>query len=587
MRLATSIDRRETRCAIYTRKSVEQGLEQEYNSLAAQRSICSAYIASQRPKGWVEMPKHYDDGGKSGATLLRPALQDLLCDVESGVVDVVVIYKLDRITRSLLDFVRLMDLFGQYGVGFVAVTQNFDTADSTGRLILNILLTFAQFEREIVSDRLKDKFTAMKQRGMFVGGHPPYGYDLIEKHLVANEREAQTVRWIFRRYLECQSYRIVARELREKNVVRRTRTSKRGLLVLGRPICASSVWQMLGNPIYTGDVRNKGRIYPGAQQAIVGRKLWNDVQDLRAKRTRAQVVEIYKTDLLRDLMVDCFGRKVSPFRDYRYSKVTRHYRSVQTEWGRRHGVRTFRTRAEPIEQLVVAAITSMLCDRERLRAMLLRLGIHDNDLNKLTAAGAGASKILATGSLRQVQCVLKALIERIELSGTAITVIIRSSEIPRFLRWDGVGFFRGDRDSWSVRPQTDVIEIPSSAVSMKREMAMLLRKRAIDPSVKPNPKLVALLKRARLAQAALDEREFTGVTELAKRVHCHPKHFTELVRLNYLAPDIVASIQDGTQPPHINCNTLRRYQLPMDWSLQRRLLGFPDQPDYLKAAPGW
>jgi DNA invertase Pin-like site-specific DNA recombinase len=230
------------RCAIYTRRSADQGLDQRFTSLESQRSICSSYIASQRPNGWSEIDKHYDDGGQSGGSLKRPALQELLGDVESGLIDVVVIYKLDRISRSLLDFIRLMDLFEQYGVGFVAVTQNFDTSDSTGRLILNVLLTFAQFEREIASDRLRDKFRTMKECGMFIGGHPPFGYDLAGKKLVINEPEARIVRWMFRRYLEAESYIAVARDLRQQSVVRRDRISKRGNLVRGRGISQSSVW---------------------------------------------------------------------------------------------------------------------------------------------------------------------------------------------------------------------------------------------------------------------------------------------------------------------------------------------------------
>ena len=258
--ISTSADIQQKRCAIYTRRSVEQGLDLQFSSLEAQRAICSAYVSSQQPKGWSEIPKHYDDGGQSGSSLNRPALQDLLSDVELGLIDVVVIYKLDRISRTLLDFVRLMDLFENCGVAFVSVTQNFDTADSTGRLILNVLLTFAQFEREIASDRLRDKFTAMRQRGLFVGGNPPFGYDLIDKKLVINHSEAEIVRWMFRRYLDAKSYVTVARDLAKRGVMRRTRVSKRGNLVRGRGICTASVWDMLGNPLYAGQVRNKGEL---------------------------------------------------------------------------------------------------------------------------------------------------------------------------------------------------------------------------------------------------------------------------------------------------------------------------------------
>ncbi|MFL6759053.1 recombinase family protein [Sphingomonas sp.] len=575
------------RCAIYTRKSSEQGLEHNFSSLEAQREICSAYIASQSPNGWSELPKHYDDGGYSGGTLMRPALQELLADVEAGVVDNIVIYKLDRISRSLIDFIRLMDLLQSYDVGFVAVTQNFDTGDSTGRLILNVLLTFAQFEREIASDRLKDKFTAMRQRGMFVGGNVPFGFNLLDKKLVINPAEAAVVRWMFNRYLETKGMARIAKELRAKGVVRRSRISKRGRLVQGRPISTSAIFYMLANPIYVGEVFNNGKVYPGLHEPIVDGAVWDEVQALRAKRTRAKVVEIYKTDLLRDLMYDCYGRKMGVYRDHRYAQVRRYYISNQSEWGRRNGVRRYRTKADELEQLVVAAIASHFADRERIRSMLIRAGIRDERLNKLSTVGQGASRWFATASNRQKICVLQTLIARIELSGTLIKIMVRVAEIPRILQWDRVGLFRADLQTRTRSEDTEVIEVPATTICMKRELTLLLKKRGQEQQSTPNRRLIGLLSKARQAQAALDERTVRNVTELAAKVHCHPKRFTRVARLNYLAPDIVAAIRDGTQPPDLNCKTLMSVDLPMDWSLQRRLLGFADQPDFLRAAPGW
>jgi DNA invertase Pin-like site-specific DNA recombinase len=575
------------RCAIYTRRSVEQGPGHQFSSIVAQRSICASYIASQRPNGWTELSKHYDDEGKSGGNLNRPALQDLLSDVEAGVVDVVVIYKLDRISRTLLDFVRLMDLFQQFGVSFVAVTQNFDTADSTGRLVLNVLLTFAQFEREIASDRLKDKFSAMRQRGLFVGGNPPYGYNLSNKKLLINEKEAEVIRWMFQRYLDAKSYVTVARELREKGVQRRSRTSKRGNQVQGRGICQASVWNMLGNPLYVGEVRSKGHCYPGVHDAIVSRELWDDVQALRAKRTRARIVEVYKDDLLRDLIHDSFGRKMGVYRDRRYRNVKRYYLSNQSEWGRRHGARRYRVAADQLDKLVVAAITALLSDRERIRTLLLEIGVRDGSLNRLCASGARTAKTLEMATPRRAQFILKALIERIELSGVSVKILIRAPELPRLLLWDGIGFFRGDTDAWTHPHITHVLDVPANTVSMKRELTLLLKHRSTSCDGETNKHLVAMLNKARMAQAALDDRSICSVLELAAKVHCHPKKFTRLARLNYLAPDIVASIRDGTQPRTLTCRALMEAKLPMDWALQRRLLGFPDQPDFLRAAPGW
>ena len=286
-------------------------------------------------------------------------------------------------------------------------------------------------------------------------------------------------------------------------------------------------------------------------------------------------------------MFDGYGRKMASYRDHRYDGVPRYYISNQTEWGRRHGVRRYRTRAEPLESLILAAVGTMLANREQIRGILLKLGIHDGNLNKLSAAGAMRARQLETCSARQLQSILKALVERIELSGSWIKLIIRAPELPRFLSWNGVGFFKGDVADWSNPHLAEVIDIPANSICMKRELTMLLKPSKADSPVKPNVRLVALLQKARRAQAVLDERTSYCINELSARIHCHPKKFTSLVRLNYLAPDIVAAILDGTQPAHINCETLRSFNLPMDWTLQRKLLGFPDQPDFLKAAPGW
>lgn len=585
---ATNLPVRPTRCAIYTRKSIEYGLDQEFNSLEAQRAICSAYIASQRPKGWVELEKRYDDGAQSGATLVRPALQDMLADLENGLIDVVVIYKLDRMTRTLLDFVRLLDLFERFGVTFISVTQRFDTSDSTGRLILNILLTFAQFEREIMSDRLKDKFGQMRARGLFVGGHPPFGYDLIDKKLVVNDGEAKIVRAMFERYLEIKSYQKVADEFTRLGIRRRERISKRGLVVPGRQIEQSSVWHMLGNATYVGEVTHRGVRYPGVHEAIVSRKLWDAVQKLRTRRTREKVVQIHKADFLRGLMFDCFGRRIGLLRDYRATgRGYRYYISNQTEWGRRHGVRRLRTNADELEELVLASISAFLADRRRTRSLLLGLGFADKQLDKLSKRGSAVAALLAKSTPRQIQFALKAIVERIELSEERLKIVLRVPEIGRFLGWDGVGLFHGNPSDWDRPHSIELIDVPAATVRMKRFLALPVKQREPGHEATPNPRLVALIRRARSAQALLDSNRSEEISSLAVRVGTGPTRFARLVRLNYLAPDIITSILDGTQPKDLTRRRLTQSDIPMDWTLQRRLFGFPEQPDYLKGQAGY
>ena len=273
------------RCAIYTRKSTDPQWDRDFNSIESQRDICAAYLTCQKHKGWGEVSQTDDDPGQSGVTLDRPALQTLLRDVEAGAIDVVIIYKIDRLTRSLADFVRLIDVFSRYQVSFVSVTQSFDTSDAMGRLVLNILLTFAQFERELIADRIRDKVAAMKRRGKHTGGPAPYGYDLVQRRLTVNAEEAAKVRSIFARYLELGSCHALCRELRAQGMKSKRWVSRSGRIRGGTLAGHGMIHHMLGNPIYIGRVPHKGESYPGEHEAIVDEQTWEAVQAQRVRQS--------------------------------------------------------------------------------------------------------------------------------------------------------------------------------------------------------------------------------------------------------------------------------------------------------------
>ena len=277
------------RCAIYTRKSTEEGLEQEFNSLDAQRESCESYITSQRHEGWVELSEHYDDGGFSGGSMDRPALRRLLEDLQAGRFDMVVVYKVDRLSRSLLDFSKMVELFDNHGVSFVSVTQSFNTNTSMGRLTLNLLLSFAQFEREIASERIRDKVAAMKRRGMYLGGVPPLGYDVDRgaKKLVVNEAEAKLVRRIFKRYLALGSATELARELNRNGHTTKAWITKAGREMPGKPWNKSHVYRVLNNVHYLGKIPHKGETYPGEHSAIVKKTTWDAVQKMLVTNTQS------------------------------------------------------------------------------------------------------------------------------------------------------------------------------------------------------------------------------------------------------------------------------------------------------------
>src|SRR5664280_457485 len=266
------------RCAIYTRKSSEEGLEQDFNSLHAQREACEAFIKSQAGEGWLLVKTAYDDGGLSGGTMERPALQRLLSDINQGLIDVVVVYKVDRLTRSLTDFAKMVEVFDVRGVSFVAVTQQFNTTTSMGRLTLNVLLSFAQFEREVTGERIRDKIAASKRKGMWMGGLPSLGYDVKDRKLVVNEAEAATVRHIFQRYLELGTVRSLQADLHAGGIVSKRRTASDGSPYGGERFYRGALYLILQNRIYRGEIVHKGKAFPGEHAAIVDEDLWRRVQ---------------------------------------------------------------------------------------------------------------------------------------------------------------------------------------------------------------------------------------------------------------------------------------------------------------------
>jgi len=340
--------KRKLRCAVYTRKSSEEGLEQEFNSLHAQREACEAYIASQRSEGWVLVRDQYDDGGKSGGTLERPSLQRLLADVEDGLVDVVVVYKIDRLSRSLMDFSKLVEVFDRNGVTFVSVTQSFNTTTSMGRLTLNILLSFAQFEREVTAERIRDKFAASRKKGMWMGGVPPLGYEVKDRKLIIKEADAAHVRWIFARFIEIGSGTELARQLAARGV--RTRHGNR--------IDKKFLYRMLNNRAYIGEAVHKGNSYPGEHKAIIERATWDKVHAIltesprkRAARTRADTPA-----LLKGLLYGPDGAAFSPTHTRKGGKLYRYYVS-QTVL--KHGAGTCPVGRVPAGEIEVAVINQL------------------------------------------------------------------------------------------------------------------------------------------------------------------------------------------------------------------------------------
>ena len=345
---------RKLRCAAYTRKSSEEGLDMEFNSLDAQRESCEAYITSQRAEGWVLVRDRYDDGGVSGGTLERPALKRLIADIEEGLIDCVVVYKIDRLSRALMDFSKLVDVFDANQVTFVSVTQSFNTTTSMGRLTLNILLSFAQFEREVIGERIRDKFAASRKRGMWMGGSPPLGYDVRDRKLVVNETEAVLVRHIFQGFVELESATKLTRQLHAAGA-----TTKRG-----KPLNKVDVYRILNNRVYLGDAVHKGTPYPGEHDAILPQATWDAAHAIIQVNPRVRVNRSRNTTepLLRGLIFDSDGRAMSPSHSRgRRGQIYRYYISQAVlKGGGPERPEIARLPAGEIEAAVVAQVRALL-----------------------------------------------------------------------------------------------------------------------------------------------------------------------------------------------------------------------------------
>jgi DNA invertase Pin-like site-specific DNA recombinase len=321
---------RKTRCAIYTRVSTDERLDMEFNSLDAQREAGLSYIASQKGEGWILVGDHYDDGGFSGGSMDRPALQRLLRDVESGRIDVIVVYKVDRLSRSLTDFARIVEVFEKSKASFVSITQQFNTTTSMGRLTLNILLSFAQFEREVIGERIRDKFAASRRKGMWMGGTPPLGYDVAERKLVINDKEADLVRLIFKQFLRVGSATKLAQELRRAGHTTKSWTTQDGKRRAGKPIDKGAIYKILGNRTYLGEAVHKGTPHPGEHEAIIDRGTWDKVHVILAENAvvRANGARAQTPALLRGLIFAPGGRAMTPSHSRKNGCLYRYYVST-------------------------------------------------------------------------------------------------------------------------------------------------------------------------------------------------------------------------------------------------------------------
>ena len=525
------------RCAVYTRKSSDEGLEQDYNSLHAQRDACEAYVRSQVGEGWTLRPDAYDDGGISGGTMERPGLKRLLADIASGLIDVVVVYKVDRLTRSLGDFARIVEQFDAQGVSFVSVTQAFNTTSSMGRLTLNVLLSFAQFEREVTGERIRDKIALSKAKGMWMGSTPPLGYDPGDHTLIVNAPEAETVRRIFARYLELGSVHALARELKEEGVRSKRWTTAKGREIGGEALTRGALFHLLRNRHYLGEVVHRDRTHPGLHPAIVDAAVFEAAQAKLVENQvvrRAGSVKAAKA-LFTGRVFDGEGRRFTPtFSTGRNARIHRYYVVADVQLGRED-----QHRRDAIRRIGADALETLVLNELRRLA-------------DLPHAGAP------------------------ELTPMLLRVELRPDETHLVL--DPLTLFRGDHPELALdtlkgrltpreRVVTEGGNRPALRVVLTRRMqlrggrtwATLNTPR--NPCESPlDPTLPEALRRA----------HETAASALAEDAAPLGEHRRRLVRLAYLAPDIQRSVLERRHSPRLTLAALMATDIPLSWPAQRR-----------------
>ncbi len=543
------------RCAIYTRKSTEEGLDQAFNSLDAQRESCEAYITSQRNEGWRRVKARFDDGGLSGGNTDRPGLQALLAEIEAGRIDIIVVYKVDRLTRSLADFAKLVERFDKHGVSFVSVTQQFNTSSSMGRLTLNVLLSFAQFEREVTAERIRDKIAASRKKGLWTGGNPPLGYDNVDKALVINAAEAATVRRLFDAYRDLGCARKVIEIARAEGLVTKKHPGERGGGRGGKPITRGPLYWLLANPIYAGYVRAGDSLCEGVHEAIIDRETWNAVQTMReAAAKRTGIATAKRNPLVGKLFAD--GDRLTPTFSTRSGRRHRYYITKLTETGDEASKTRWRVPADKLETSLVTALDQWIRSAEATTSILAE----NTSANHHGRARKALDRLIndeASRTPRERIHNWAACIIRIDLDQDGAAITLAADQL---IDCDG------------TLPINESVIIQSSIDIGPRGQGLRL---ILGETVEAGAASKAM--RDLLARAFYwKEQWFSGpkttLRQIAEDAARPPSEISREVQLAFLAPDVLDTLHGGTAK--VSANQLRRLRdLPPSWAEQRNLFG--------------
>jgi DNA invertase Pin-like site-specific DNA recombinase len=557
-------------CAIYTRKSSDEGLEKEFNSLDAQREACTAFILSQKHAGWAALPDLYDDGGLSGGTMDRPALQRLLGDIQAGKVQIVVVYKVDRLTRSLADFAKIVDVFDAHGASFVSVTQQFNTTTSMGRLTLNMLLSFAQFEREIASERIRDKIAASKAKGMWMGGNVPLGYDVKDRKLIVNEIEAETVRMIFRRYAELGSVRALGHELDRLGVVSKRREGAGSVLAGGNRFSRGALYTLLQNHLYRGEVAHQDKIYPGQHDAIVDAQLWEVVQQKLAGNRQARVLgaNAEEPSLFVGLIVDGNGDRMTPTHAVKRGHRYRYYVSTSLITGARSDhAKGWRIPAGDVEALVLNRLRTFFASEPDIGEALSCFELDASSFRSALSKAMQLAQGWPTLPPIRIRELVRSVIGIVEIHDGKVIASLKRKEIASALL--------GNISNLVAIEEPDTLELCIEAKLRRAGKGIRL---VVGGGIaeKPDGKMAALICDAHATRDALMTGRDETIDAMARRLGVKRDYLSAHMRVTYLAPDIVRALLSGRYPSDLTPARLLSFckDLSHDWQIQRAVLGF-------------
>ena len=553
------------RCAIYTRKSTEDGLEQEYNSLDAQYDACAAYALSQRHEGWTVVKDRYDDGGFSGGNLERPGLKRLLADIEAGKVDIILLYKIARLTRSLSDFAKIVDILDRKGASFVSITQSFNTTTSMGRLTLNMLLSFAQFEREVTGERIRDKIYASKRKGIWMGGPVPLGYDVVERKLVANELEAEQVRNIMQLYLKVGSVPELVDVLAKNGSRTKVQQRKDGGTRGGVHFKRGNLYHLLSNRLYRGMTVHKGEAFEGEHDAIVAEELWDQVQVKLAKQGQggsSRKVSA-RTGVLAGLIYNAEG---TPMVLTHTQKGNRRFHYYANRYEALGDTTASRVNARDIEDIVVGQLSQTLALGIQVQSVLLDGTYTADQLHNLISRCRQLGTELTAAKYIRKQAIVRNVVDRVELNEDRVVIKIDNRSLLNAISAEG-----------SIQPSSSDLIIEREAIRLRRGKALRLiipAASAGDGMSLRDDKLVALIAESRAIMAQIVKNPDKSVPTLAAEQGRCRVRMMKVAKLVCLDPFIVTAIVEGRQPLKLTPSRLLAADLPLAWADQRQLLGF-------------